>query len=94
MIANVFPLQHVSAPRLDVIVQIRVSSKWQDMNSRYHSANLVPAQQGGPELVRKYFMRLFVPSEYLTNVVVVIPFVPPSTAVGEPDSSICLQVTN
>ena len=53
---------------------------------------------GSPPLVYavgQYFMCFFVPSEYLTNIVVVIAFVPPFTAVGQGEmpSSMWHQVT-
>ena len=98
-VSNVFRSQTPTCPHLDVLVQIPVSSKWQGVNRHYHSANLVPAPHCSlttVDAVGKCFMRLFVPSEYPANIVVVISFFPPSTATGqrEPDSSIRLQVTN
>ena len=44
-VANAFQSQTPTFPHLDVLVQIPVPSKWQDMNSHYHSANLVPVPQ-------------------------------------------------
>jgi hypothetical protein len=43
-VTNVFQPQ-TSTPHLDVIVQIPISSKWQDMNSHDHSPNFVPVPQ-------------------------------------------------
>jgi len=65
-VSNVFQPQNPNDPHLDVLIQVPDLSRWQNMNSHYHSANLVPAPQGSPTLVDavgKYFMRLFVPSQ-------------------------------
>jgi len=44
-VAYSFRTQIPTSPHLDVIVQVPTSSKWQDVNRHYHSANLVPAPQ-------------------------------------------------
>ena len=45
IVADVFQPQTLTSPHLDVLVQMPASIKWQDMNSHYHSANLVPVPQ-------------------------------------------------
>ena len=70
-VVDVFQPQTPSSPHLDFLVQITVSSKWQHMNSHYHSTNSIPAQQGSPALVDAVGKYFIVPSEYLTNIIVV-----------------------
>ena len=44
-VANVFRTQTLTSPHPDVLVEILAPSKWQDMDSHYHSINPVPALQ-------------------------------------------------
>jgi hypothetical protein len=99
-VSNVCRPQTPTFPHLDVLVQIPIWSKWQDMNSRHNSTHLVSAQQGSATLVdavgtvstscvslyHQNTQRAYCRCHFLLSSTT-------ATSQREPVSSICLQMT-